>query len=84
MEHVAVGRGKLSLGVNYRTLCDPRLSQEQAMLFIEKFTDFVRGSGVDEKHHVVEEETTDSCKDKEDMDQVEKKLSIGSEKETMD
>ncbi len=84
VEHVAVGRGELSLGVNYRTLCDPRLSQEQAMLFIEKFTDFVKGSGVDQKHHVVEEKTTDSCKDKENMNQVEKKLSIGSEKELMD
>ena len=42
VEHVAVGTGSLSLGVNYRTLCDPRLSQEQAVLFVERFTDFVQ------------------------------------------
>ena len=55
VEHVAVGTGELSLGVNYRTLCDPRLSQEQAMLFVERFTDYVRNYQAEEKGHEAEE-----------------------------
>lgn len=42
VEHVAIGTGLLSLGVNYRTLCDPRLSKEQALVLVERFVDFVR------------------------------------------
>ncbi|KAI4176404.1 MAG: hypothetical protein LQ343_001144 [Gyalolechia ehrenbergii] len=60
VEHIAMGTGDLSLGVNYRTLCDPRLSREQALLFVERFTDYVRGSQVEETmHKVIEQEDTE-------------------------
>lgn len=49
VEHVAVGTGNLSLGVNYRTLCDPRLSQEQAVMLVEKFTEFARNFELESK-----------------------------------
>ena len=41
VEHIAFGTSNLSLGVNYRTLCDPRLSREQALLFVERFTEYM-------------------------------------------
>ncbi|KAI4185025.1 MAG: hypothetical protein L6R41_004369 [Letrouitia leprolyta] len=44
VEHIGLGgTGDLSLGINYRTLCDPRLSREQALLFVERWVDFVKG-----------------------------------------
>ena len=49
VEHVAVGTGDLSLGVNYRTLCDPRLSQEQAVLLVKRFTEFVQNFELERK-----------------------------------
>ncbi|KAL8687987.1 MAG: hypothetical protein Q9218_005991 [Villophora microphyllina] len=57
VEHIAVGTGDLSLGVNYRTLCDPRLSREQALLFVERFAEYVHEAGLGERAHgeIVEE-----------------------------
>ena len=49
VEHTAVGKADLSLGANYRTLCDPRLSREQALVLVERFVDFVRNFEVERK-----------------------------------
>ena len=42
VEHIASGTGHLSLGVNYRTLCDPRLSREQAILLVTRFASYAQ------------------------------------------
>ncbi|KAI4230713.1 MAG: hypothetical protein LQ352_008428 [Teloschistes flavicans] len=55
VEHMA-GSGTRGLSLSsggYRTLCDPRLSREQAMGFVERFAEFVVGEEEDEEEEVV-------------------------------
>ncbi|KAL8768143.1 MAG: hypothetical protein Q9209_005534 [Squamulea sp. 1 TL-2023] len=55
VEHIASGTGQLSLGVNYRTLCDPRLSREQAILLVARFANYVQTLDLEtDKHKIVE------------------------------
>ncbi len=70
VEHIAEGTGELSLGVNYRTLCDPRLSQEQAMLFVERFTDYVRSFEAKERMHGIGLETVGFGSEKDLVDRL--------------
>lgn len=49
VNHVAAGTADLSLKVNYRTLCDPRLSQEQGKLLLERFMKYVKQFEAEEK-----------------------------------
>jgi 3-deoxy-7-phosphoheptulonate synthase len=44
VEGVMVGPGALRFGVNYRTLCDPRLSREQAIWLVAEFAKHVQRS----------------------------------------
>ncbi|KAL8659369.1 MAG: hypothetical protein Q9202_007157 [Teloschistes flavicans] len=55
VEHMA-GSGTRGLSLSsggYRTLCDPRLSREQAMGFVERFAEFVVGEDEDEEEVVL-------------------------------
>ena len=84
VEHVAVGQGRLSLRLNHRTCVIRGCGRSRLCCLSRSFRDFVKGFGGHEKHHVVEEEMTDSCKDRRNMNQIEKRVNFGSEKDTMD
>ncbi|KAL8698654.1 MAG: hypothetical protein Q9201_006452 [Fulgogasparrea decipioides] len=65
VEHIALGTGDLSLGVNYRTLCDPRLSREQAISLVERFTDYVRNFDLEQELHELVEQKIENCSEQE-------------------
>ncbi|KAL8908517.1 MAG: hypothetical protein Q9171_005410 [Xanthocarpia ochracea] len=56
VEHIASGTGQLSLGVNYRTLCDPRLSREQAILLVARFADYAKTFDLERDTHMILEQ----------------------------
>lgn len=64
VEHIATGTGNLRLGINYRTLCDPRLSREQAILLVEKFTDYVRGFDLEDNTYDQKQNTLELTESK--------------------
>ncbi|KAL9593694.1 MAG: hypothetical protein Q9219_007427 [cf. Caloplaca sp. 3 TL-2023] len=68
VEHISLGTGDLSLGVNYRTLCDPRLSREQALLFVERFAEYVQALELEKNVHDATE-ARDEHRDKESIGQ---------------
>ncbi|KAL8736862.1 MAG: hypothetical protein Q9181_002253 [Wetmoreana brouardii] len=73
VEHIALGTGDLSLGVNYRTLCDPRLSREQAILLVERFTDYVRKFDLEQEPRELVERKVEHCSEQEKVNS----LSVG-------
>lgn len=67
VEHVAVSEGRLSLRLNHRTCVTGGCRRSRLCSSSRRFTDFITDFGGHEKHHVVEEEMTDSCKDARSM-----------------
>ena len=53
VEHIASGTGQLSLDVNYRSLCDPRLSREQAILLVVRFADYAKTFDLERDAHII-------------------------------
>ena len=42
VDHLAMDNSGSTLGINSSSLCDPRLSRKQALLLVERFTDYVQ------------------------------------------
>lgn len=70
VEHIASGTGQLSLGVNYRTLCDPRLSREQAILLVARFADYAKTFDLERNTHRILEQRVERRSEKEIVDEM--------------
>ncbi|KAL8860186.1 MAG: hypothetical protein Q9178_003450 [Gyalolechia marmorata] len=68
VEHIDAWTGQLSLGVNYRTLCDPRLSREQAILLVARFADDAKVFDLERNTHMAFEQGDELCGEKEIVD----------------